>query len=159
VCYKIGSRNGGSQNANSSGPTDAQKAYRQATASGPYAPAGGADRAMGQEMGDNKAQPKQSMQSKLAGTAETAAGITGAQIPDAIAEALPAIIPSTIGGLKAIGTGPMFTCSRCGFTSDVKGICTSFSENDRVKAAPGESHHRMRSIGALDAVPCGTGLC
>jgi hypothetical protein len=65
-------------------------------------PTGGAGRAMGQEMGDKKAQAKQSLQSKLAGTAETA-GITGAQIPGAIAGALPAVIPSTIGGLKAIG--------------------------------------------------------
>jgi len=36
----------------------------------------------------------------------------------------------------------MLTCSRCDFTSDVKGICTTLSE-----------------IGDLDAVPCGVGLC
>jgi hypothetical protein len=45
----------------------------------------------------------QSLQSTLAETAETAAGITGAQLPGAIAEALPAVIPSTLGGLKAVG--------------------------------------------------------
>ena len=50
-----------------------------------------------------KAQATQSLQSTLADTAETAAGITGAHLPSAIAEALPAVIPSTIGGLKAIG--------------------------------------------------------
>jgi hypothetical protein len=54
-------------------------------------------------MGDNKAQAKQSMQSKLAGTAEPAAGIAERRYRVAIAGALPAVIPSTIGGLKAIG--------------------------------------------------------
>jgi len=62
---------------------------------------------MGQERSDKKvrlkAQATQSLQSTLADTAETAAGITGAHLPSAIAEALPAVIPSTIGGLKAIG--------------------------------------------------------
>lgn len=86
------------------GPTDAQKAYRQTTASGPFAPAGAAEKAMGQEIGDNKAQAKAALHDTINATLETAGGITGAQIPGAIAEALPAVIPSTIAGVKAIGT-------------------------------------------------------
>jgi hypothetical protein len=87
----------------STGPTDAQKAYREATASGPFAPAGAAEKAMGAEIGDNTAQAKAALSDTLSAAGETAAGITGAQIPGAIAEALPAVIPSTIEGVKAIG--------------------------------------------------------
>jgi hypothetical protein len=76
----------------------------QATASGPCAPAGGAEKAMGQEFGGNTAQAREALQFGVAATAETAAGITGAQMPGAIAEALPSVIPSTIEGVKAVGT-------------------------------------------------------
>ena len=56
-----------------SGPTDTQKTYRQATASGPYAPAGASERAMGAEFGDNTAQARQALHSTLAATGYTAA--------------------------------------------------------------------------------------
>jgi hypothetical protein len=53
-------------------------AYEQATASGPFVPAGAAERAMGQEEGDNKAQAKAALRQTIAATGETAAGVLGA---------------------------------------------------------------------------------
>ncbi|MGA9305635.1 MAG: hypothetical protein WBW31_09565 [Candidatus Sulfotelmatobacter sp.] len=84
------------------GPTPAQRAYRQATASGPFVPAGAAEKAMGAEIGDNTAQAKAALSDTLSAAGETAAGVTGAQIPGAIAEVLPAVIPSTIEGMKSL---------------------------------------------------------
>lgn len=58
---------------------------------------------MGQEIGDNKAQAKVALQSTGSAALATAAGVTGAQLPGAIAETLPTVIPSTIEGVKAVG--------------------------------------------------------
>jgi hypothetical protein len=69
---------GQSVNATPSGPSDAQTAYRQATASGPYAPAGGAEKAIGQEFGDNAGQARQALKSGDQAALATAAGVTGA---------------------------------------------------------------------------------
>lgn len=56
-------------------PTADQVAYRKATAAGPFAPAGGAEKAMGQAIGDNKAQAKEGLWNlaKAAGYTATAA--------------------------------------------------------------------------------------
>jgi Tfp pilus assembly protein PilF len=53
-------------------------AYEKATASGPFVPAGAAEKAMGEEEGDNKAQAKAALKQTLAATGETAAGVLGA---------------------------------------------------------------------------------
>jgi hypothetical protein len=53
-------------------------AYERATASDPFVPAGAAERAMGEEIGDNKAQAKEALRDTLRATAETVAGVTGA---------------------------------------------------------------------------------
>jgi hypothetical protein len=75
-----------------------QAAYREATRSGPFVPAGAAEKVMG--MGQsNKDQAIEA--AKLTGQAalETAGGIAGASIP----AALPAVLPHTIEGVKALG--------------------------------------------------------
>jgi hypothetical protein len=72
--------------------------YKEATRSGPFVPAGAAEKAMG--MGQsNKDQAIEA--AKLTGQAalETAGGIAGASIP----AALPAVLPHTIEGVKALG--------------------------------------------------------
>lgn len=66
--------------ATPSGPTAAQQAYRKATAADPYAPAGAAEKAMGEEMGDNKAQAVQSLKSTGQAALETAGGVAGASV-------------------------------------------------------------------------------
>ena len=68
-----------------SGPTSAQVAYRQATASGPYTEPGAAERAMGQEMGNNADQARFAAKSTGQAALETAGGILGASAaPQAI---------------------------------------------------------------------------
>ncbi len=54
---------------------------------------------MGQEFGSNEDQAIQAAKSLGAATVATAAGVGGVMIP----EALPAVLPHTIQGVKAIG--------------------------------------------------------
>lgn len=56
-------------------PSDAQIAYRKATASGPYAPAGVAERAIGQQFGDNTGQAIQAAKSTGEAALQTASGM------------------------------------------------------------------------------------
>jgi hypothetical protein len=58
--------------------TDAQNAYRKATAAGANIVPGAAEKAMGQVWGDNAAQTKQFLKSAGQATLETAGGILGA---------------------------------------------------------------------------------
>jgi len=64
--------------AKSTGPTPAQAAYRKAVAADPYAPAGQAEKAMGEEMGDNKAQAMDALKNTGMAALETAGGVLGA---------------------------------------------------------------------------------
>jgi hypothetical protein len=72
--------------------------YKEATRSGPFVPAGAAEKAMGLGQ-SNKDQAIEA--AKLTGEAamQTGAGIVGASIP----AALPAVLPHTIEGVKALG--------------------------------------------------------
>jgi hypothetical protein len=73
-------------------PTDTQAAYRQATAAGPFAPAGAAEKAMGAEIGDNKAQAKEALHNTINAAGETAAGVLGASVvPEALEAATPVL--------------------------------------------------------------------
>jgi len=69
------------------GPTDAQGAYRKAVAADPYAPAGAAEKAMGQEMGSNSDQAWQAAKSTGMAVAATGLGVAGAS-------AAPEILPT-----------------------------------------------------------------
>jgi hypothetical protein len=70
----------------------APNAYQKATAAGPYAPAGGAEKAMGQEMGDNKAQAVQAAKSTAQAALETAGGVAGAGPAAALEEGSAAVL-------------------------------------------------------------------
>ena len=93
----------GASSGSQSSPTDAQKAYRQATASGPFAPAGAAEKAMGEQMGDNTAQAKQALSSTLSAAGETAAGITGASVAPELAGTAESFLQISEKALEHLG--------------------------------------------------------
>ena len=66
-------------------PSTQPNAYQRDTASGPFAPAGAAEKAMGAEIGDNSAQAKEALRATGSAALETAAGITGASVAPELA--------------------------------------------------------------------------
>jgi hypothetical protein len=82
--------------------TDAQAAYKKATAAGPFAPAGAAEKAMGQTIGDNKAQAKEGLKNLGAAALETAAGVTGATAATALIDGVPTTVPNVVDKAKAV---------------------------------------------------------
>lgn len=78
-------------------PTDAQIAYRKATAAGPYVPADQAEKAMGAEWGDNKAQAIEGAKNLGMATAATAGGVLGVSAVDT---AVPALYDAAVAHLN-----------------------------------------------------------
>jgi len=62
------------------GPTPAQQAYRQATAAGPYPPAGAAESAIGTQMGRVRPMAMESAKTIGEGAAAFGAGLGGAEV-------------------------------------------------------------------------------
>jgi hypothetical protein len=73
-------------------PTPAQQKYRKATAAGPFTEPGAAERAMGQTIGDNKAQAIQGLNDVGQAALETGAGVVGASALTAAPEIIPQIV-------------------------------------------------------------------
>jgi hypothetical protein len=80
-------------------PTDAQVAYRKATAAGPNITPGGAEKVMGEQIGDNKAQAIFAAKNLGMATAATAGGVLGAS---AVGAAVPALYDAAIGHLDQL---------------------------------------------------------
>ncbi len=78
--------------------TPAQQAYRKATAAGPFTQPGAAEKAMGQIIGDNKAQAKEGLKNVGEAALATAAGVTGATA----LTAAPEIVPEIVQKAKAV---------------------------------------------------------
>lgn len=78
--------------------TPAQQAYRKATAAGPFTQPGAAERAMGQTIGDNRAQAKEALKNVGQAALETGAGVVGASA----LTAAPEVVPEIVNKAKAI---------------------------------------------------------
>jgi hypothetical protein len=76
--------------------------YEKATAAGPYAPAGAAEKAMGEQFGDNRAQAKQALNSTLSSAGYTAGGILGAGGVGEAADPIVSAVVSHLGKVKTI---------------------------------------------------------
>jgi hypothetical protein len=79
-----------SQTQSTSTVTPAQQAYR--TAAGPFTVPGAAEKAMGQAIGDNKAQAKEGLTNLGKAALETGAGVVGASALTAAPEIVPEIV-------------------------------------------------------------------
>jgi hypothetical protein len=84
-------------------PTTAQLAYRKATASGPFTPAGAAERAMGQTIGDNKAQAVQGLKDVGQAALTTGAGVVGASVVPEILPAAERVLQISENALEHLG--------------------------------------------------------
>jgi hypothetical protein len=80
------------QSADSTQPTPTQVAYRKATAAGPFTQPGAAEKAMGQTIGDNKAQAVQGLKDVGQAALETGAGVVGASALTGAPEVIPEIV-------------------------------------------------------------------
>jgi hypothetical protein len=87
---------------NTPSPTDKQAAYRKATAAGPFTQPGAAEKAMGEAVGDTKAQVKAAAKNLGMAALVTGAGVTGATAATALTEAAPNLIPSVVDKAKAV---------------------------------------------------------
>ena len=82
--------------------------YEKATAAGPYAEPGAAERAMGEQFGDNKAQAMQALKSTGQAALETAGGIAGASVAGPVLAAIASHfgdLDKIIGMAKKYGWG------------------------------------------------------
>jgi hypothetical protein len=73
-------------------PTPSQVAYRKATAAGPFTQPGAAEKAMGETIGDNKAQAIQGLKDVGQAALETGAGVVGASALTGAPEVIPEIV-------------------------------------------------------------------
>lgn len=83
--------------------TISQQDYRKATAAGPFTQPGGAERAMGEVIGGNKAQAQEGLRNLGIATAATAAGVTGASIAPELLPAGEKILQISEKALETFG--------------------------------------------------------
>src|SRR5260221_4276945 len=83
--------------------TPAQQAYRKATAAGPFTPPGAAEKAMGEAIGDNKAQAIQALKSTGQAALATGAGVVGASVAPEILPAAERVLQMSENALEHLG--------------------------------------------------------